>query len=229
MEEQIKQKYSTIHKHLFFPNRYIKYFAMFLFIILPFVGFYLGMKYQEIVTINIPVVQVSKTAISKSLTPSIPKSISFASKKLGITFFHTPFIGYGSENENFTKNPHVKTLEEGNRVYVYIDGDNPRDGPFVEVLIKSPTDTIVQAVKKITFNYPDSCEVKINQTNRYPTSYEEAYINCNVPGPGGDNAFYLIDSDYPTKILYIRLGGYPIESSLGNYNSDWADTLKITN
>jgi hypothetical protein len=68
MEEQIKQANPTLHKQLFVPNKYVKYFAMFLFILLPFVGFYLGMKYQENTTVNNPITSaVQETAVSSPI------------------------------------------------------------------------------------------------------------------------------------------------------------------
>jgi len=52
MEEKIRNYNPTLHKYLFTVTTFSKFLAMFLFILLPFVGFYLGMKYQQIVPLN---------------------------------------------------------------------------------------------------------------------------------------------------------------------------------
>jgi hypothetical protein len=53
-----------LHKYLFTITTFSKLLAMILFIALPFLGFYLGMQYQQKVTITTPVVsEVQKTAI----------------------------------------------------------------------------------------------------------------------------------------------------------------------
>jgi hypothetical protein len=55
MEEKIKLKNSTLHRYLFTVTTFSKLLAMFLFILFPLVGFYLGMKYQQKVAVAIPV------------------------------------------------------------------------------------------------------------------------------------------------------------------------------
>jgi hypothetical protein len=63
MEEQIKQANPTLHRYLFTVTTFSKLLALSLFIILPFVGFYLGMQYQQKITVSAPVVsEVQKTA-----------------------------------------------------------------------------------------------------------------------------------------------------------------------
>ena len=56
MEEEIKLKNPTIHRYLFTVTIFSKLLALSLFIILPLLGFYLGMKYQEQITVNSPVI-----------------------------------------------------------------------------------------------------------------------------------------------------------------------------
>ena len=60
MEEPIKQANPTLHKYLFTVTTFSKLLAMFLFISLPFIGFYLGMQYQQKLTVT-PVVSEIKT------------------------------------------------------------------------------------------------------------------------------------------------------------------------
>ena len=73
MEEKIKQANPTLHRYLFTVTTFSKLLAMILFIVFPFVGFYLGMRYQKQITVNTTaVLEVQKTVI---LTP-IPSSTS---------------------------------------------------------------------------------------------------------------------------------------------------------
>jgi len=77
MEEKIEQSNSTLHKYLFTVTTFSKLLAMTLFIALPFLGFYLGMKYQQKVTVApiVSEVQRNPTAITK---PTITTEVSIA-------------------------------------------------------------------------------------------------------------------------------------------------------
>jgi hypothetical protein len=55
MEEKIKQANPTLHRYLFTVTTFSKLLALSLFIILPFLGFYLGMQYQQKVTVVTPI------------------------------------------------------------------------------------------------------------------------------------------------------------------------------
>jgi hypothetical protein len=83
MEEKIKLKNPSLHRYLFTVTTFSKLLAMFLFILLPFLGFYLGMQYQQKITAVAPAVsEVQKIPtpsptliLSPSVTPNIsPKS-----------------------------------------------------------------------------------------------------------------------------------------------------------
>jgi hypothetical protein len=52
MEEHIKRSNPTLHKYLFTVTTFSKILAMALFIALPFIGFYLGMQYQQKITVS---------------------------------------------------------------------------------------------------------------------------------------------------------------------------------
>jgi hypothetical protein len=67
MEEQLKQANPTLQRYLFTVTTFSKLLAMFLFILLPFVGFYLGMQYQQKVTVSTPIV----SEVQKTPTPTI--------------------------------------------------------------------------------------------------------------------------------------------------------------
>lgn len=75
MEEQIKQTNPTLHRYLFTVTTFSKILAMLLFILLPFVGFYLGIQYQQKVTIPPVASEVQKTVIlAPTLTPKAVNS-----------------------------------------------------------------------------------------------------------------------------------------------------------
>jgi hypothetical protein len=52
MQEKLKDSHPILHKYLFTVTTLSKLLAMFLFIILPFIGFYLGMQYQRIISVQ---------------------------------------------------------------------------------------------------------------------------------------------------------------------------------
>ena len=66
MEDKIKQTNPTLHKYLFTVTTFSKLLAMIIFITLPFVGFYLGMKYQQQITVTVPIVK----EVQKITTPT---------------------------------------------------------------------------------------------------------------------------------------------------------------
>ena len=70
MEEQIKQTNPTLHKYLFTVTTFSKFLAMILFIALPFVGFYLGMQYQQKITVASPVILETQKKPISSPTPT---------------------------------------------------------------------------------------------------------------------------------------------------------------
>lgn len=70
MIEKLQQSHPKIYKHFFTVTTFSKLVALSMFIVLPFVGFYLGMKYQqEITVVNTPIVsEIQKIAFP---TPTV--------------------------------------------------------------------------------------------------------------------------------------------------------------
>jgi hypothetical protein len=91
--EKLSQQHPKIYKHFFTVTTFSKLLALGLFIILPFVGFYLGMKYQQMVTIvNSPIVSsVQKTAI---LIPTITQNPTKTSSIESWEKYTNPTYGY---------------------------------------------------------------------------------------------------------------------------------------
>jgi len=82
--EKLKQSHPKIYKHFFTVTTFSKLVALSLFIILPFVGFYLGMKYQEMVTVaTTPVVSCVQNITVKNSTTPIPTSTAVANPTVG--------------------------------------------------------------------------------------------------------------------------------------------------
>lgn len=120
MEEKFKQTNPTLHKYLFTVTTFSKLLAMFLFVLLPFVGFYLGMKYQEKITNQNPEAfqlekksaeTKTKESLSKTVNPS--KTIGYASN---ITFKLVNTAGWKTfSNGMFTfKYPKEYSIESKN-------------------------------------------------------------------------------------------------------------------
>jgi hypothetical protein len=87
MEEKIKQANPTLHRYLFTVTTFSKILAMILFIALPFLGFYLGMQYQQKLTVSTPVIsRVQNNTISTFKTvPTTQPSLISASNETGKT------------------------------------------------------------------------------------------------------------------------------------------------
>ncbi len=66
MEEKIKKANPTLYRYLFTVTTFSKLLALGLFIILPFLGFYLGMHYQQKITTVTPVI----SEVQKIPTPT---------------------------------------------------------------------------------------------------------------------------------------------------------------
>ena len=65
----MKAKNPTIHRYLFTVTSFSKLLAMTLFITLPFIGFYLGMQYQQKLTISTPFVSKAQETAVATPTP----------------------------------------------------------------------------------------------------------------------------------------------------------------
>lgn len=104
MEEKIKQTNPTLHRYLFTVTTFSKLLAMFLFVLLPFVGFYLGMIYQANTT-----AQTSKaTTVQKANTQNIVTTKKNSEAVINInkaTFSEFCKLSYCPENKTANKSP----------------------------------------------------------------------------------------------------------------------------
>ncbi len=89
MEDEIKRLNPTLHKCLFTITTFSKILAIILFIVLPFVGFYLGMKYQQKITVVAPSVQGFKNIPTPTLTTLVLRD-----EKAGFEFKYPSSMKY---------------------------------------------------------------------------------------------------------------------------------------
>ena len=74
MIEKLKASHPKIYKHFFTVTTFSKLVALSMFIIFPFIGFYLGMKYQQRITAPVPVVLEAQGVAIPTPTPSTTAS-----------------------------------------------------------------------------------------------------------------------------------------------------------
>ena len=179
-------------------------------------------------------------------TPTNPDSIHFTSQKLAISF------DYAKETAMTPPYP-IKTIEEGSKVYVYVDnGTNPHTGQWVEVFQKEKTQTVADAIKqKFLANYAaKDCSVSMQTTYpdkaKLPTNYEIAEITFPQPTDANEpwfaNAdkcpatytttngisYFLMDKNHPDKYVYFSIGQYGIPAGTRNEKELWQDTFRFT-
>jgi hypothetical protein len=155
MEEQIKQANPNLHRYLFTVTTFSKLLAMFLFIVLPFVGFYLGMKYQEKVTVTTPTIpQVQKSAIPTSTIIPIDTSnwktysntkTSYSFKYPANLYFYTPRKASSSAGFAILDYQVISTAPESS-----IDIDGVPAGDYLDFYVEdnSSNQSIKDWVKK---------------------------------------------------------------------------------
>jgi hypothetical protein len=86
MEEKIKVNNPTLHRYLFTVTTFSKLLAMALFVILPFLGFYLGYKYHQQLTASTPVI----TEVNKTIIPNPTSNPSNSNITNKPSAMHTP-------------------------------------------------------------------------------------------------------------------------------------------
>lgn len=186
------------------------------------------------------------TAVSTVLPSKSPESLQFVSQKLGIGFSYASALPEQPDSI-------IKTLEEGDKVYVYAASitKNPQDGQWVEVFQKDPNLTLADAIKKQFLANYSSADCFVSLQSRYPDSvklpdnYEVAEISYPAPSdttaPGWANAdkcpqmytttngisYFAMDKNHPDKYAYFSIGQYGIPSGTTNKQSMWQDTFRF--
>ena len=122
MEELIKQKNPTLHRYLFTVTTLSKLLAMFFFILFPFVGFYLGMMYQDKLNVTIPVVsKVSKTEVLiPTINPTITTIPTISKPKFVIKELNNGNINYENLDYGFS-------IQYPKQMNVFVPYDNKEE------------------------------------------------------------------------------------------------------
>jgi len=157
---------------------------------------------------------------TSSIPPLNPMSNRFSSTELGIVFDT-------AKNLQDSGNTPVLTQPNGSRVYVYASGTEASTGQYVDNLSKVSTDSTVAAVQKITASDPRfaTCTFEVSPQEIYPPTYERVIPTC--PNEiGGGMEFFLTDSLHPTRLLYIKIGQYSLDSA-SDSRVPWQDTLRF--
>lgn len=183
--------------------------------------------------------------LTATLTPTInPNSNVFTSQDLGVSFYYT------KESTGGVGGTKVLVKEIGNKIYVYSASTQPESGQYLEMFAKDKNQTLIDAVKsKILTGYSlDDCLVKtISGTfsgQSYSANFELAQIGVPTTAgvdmetlseevkkcPAGYVAFgglnyFLMDSTYPDKFIFLSIGQYGIGSGIGD--KAWQNTIKF--
>ena len=254
MEENLAQKESKLHKYLFTVTSFSKFLAMLLFIVLPFVGFYLGMKYQALTNQPINdntsldnITSSSSNTVAAKITgkpskyayPTFPpiQTKTFVSKDLGISFMYP--VGGDTYPSNF--NLEVKVV--GTKILLGNEINS------IQVFKKDPSETLEQAVIK---NVLSGYSLSVCQIKSYPNSAFSKYMNLNFPNheaifidnttevanensncpayftPHDGNNFFVTDINHPDKFIFIRSGVSVLNVTPNNKDGkSWVETIKM--
>lgn len=203
-------------------------------------GFFL---YQTQIFKPQPVVQNSTTptptesaTYTPTPTPTVqanPNANVFSSAKLGISFDYAK-LAYDSKK--------VGVKEEGNKVYIFMEGTDPNSGQWVEVFSKSKTDSLTDAIKKkFLVGYPEA-DCQVEEKSAPPNQTAQIVVPAD-PGEGMDTlsakwekcpatytstnglSYFLMNQDHKDKFVYFSIGQYGIPSGTGDV--PWQDTIKF--
>lgn len=168
------------------------------------------------------------------VTPTIailPKTGSniYLSNNLRIAFYYTPTEG----------DQPIHVTETSDKIFVYSGSQEYTQGKYVQVLQKDPTQTLQQALENIiTSNGStlNNCKVYLGSP-AYPNNpkYQTGMIlysatNQSQTGcpitytKSGGISYFLMDSLYPSKLLFFSIGQDAIYSNTDGSNS-WENTI----
>jgi hypothetical protein len=186
VEEKIKQSNPSLHRYLFTVTTFSKLLAIVLFIVLPFVGFYLGMKYQQKVTLTAPVVSdVQKNTIPTPI-PALP----------GLSKYEDAYVSFYYPSDWKIKNQYE--LSDSNGAYL--------------LSIIAPVDNSLTSARTKNKNLYFSASILIAKNDRFQrlckedcTVYSVEKVSPKSPSSNG----MLVVSDwgsqgYPQVVEYTR-------------------------
>jgi hypothetical protein len=190
MEEKIKQVNPTLHRYLFTVTTFSKLLAMFLFILLPFLGFYLGMQYQQKVTVAPIVSEVQKTAIPAPIPTSINLSNWNAYSGTNFTF---------SYPNNWYKYPVIR--------------EGPNGGFEIQAFANYPYDERKMSSRSINRFEDDYVQLQVDSN-----TYKDTYDFLQSISPGAEEIFHGVK--FTRDENFIHNGNTFILSSTNTMSQD---------
>lgn len=152
-------------------------------------------------------------------TSADPTSTRFYSTDLGIIFDTAKTLPATTAT--------IQTKVVGSRVYIYGSTTQYTTGQYIDVLSKVSTDDVATAAQKIAGTDPNfkNCTFTITSQTTYPPSYQMAQPTCPA-APGAGLSYFLADSEYPTRLLFVSIGQYAMPAS-SNPQTKWQDTIRF--
>lgn len=228
-------------------------------IVLLIIGFFVLLMVTSVASFQVGVRQTNaKSSFIPRTTPSpssnpvkfqgITEPTVYKSDKLGISFVYAANLG-GLQR--------INVKETKNKIYLYVDGQSPESGKFVEVSEKEAKDTLEQALLKRANKAakPNNCRYSgesIQSKSRYYPSGKTytlgdigpANIDANAsidvidsemrkcnPSSRGGVGYFLTDSVHPNKLLYFSFGHDNLPSGLttkgNNMSYNWDETIQF--
>ena len=174
-----------------------KILAAMIFVAFPFLGFFLGIKYQKnfdlqtILTLRREISIMSKEIeeINQDKTDLLNKEgtlETYTSKDLGISFSYF-------QPEKFSAP--LKVKEIGDKIYLYVNSsktepDEPTKGQFIQVFNKDPQQDLKETIKtNFLQNYSlEDCIVATPSLGKRYSTYNpnNEYLRIDLPGPVED-------------------------------------------
>lgn len=189
MEEQIKQSNPILHKYLFTVTTFSKLLAMFLFILFPFVGFYLGMKYEEKAMVVTPLMTIPKITPSPTVSSFFTYPISQTNSDIDISNWKTYSISTNPVNYS------IAFPAEWKKAY-------PGDGGSTNYV--SP-DKLIEVITESSVRGLSGQENTIDIIANMAASISKKPVYRNIINIDGHRAIIQeATSDYDTRVsLYI--------------------------
>jgi len=230
MKEKIRQANTTFHRYLFTATTFSKILAMILFIVLPFVGLYLGMRYQQQLGLSAttptqvtylqihnallfqPIPSSVVTASTSFSTPSGEITVdtsgnwkTFTNTQLG---FSVTFPSRGIES-TWTKEGTVETeIECGKRLFNVVSHKQGVSG----IRLDSFFDIWVENSTQIINDMLNSANDDLKQ---YHLTVNDIYDITHIVGSGADEAILFIRK--PKLQLPVGDDGIPYSYTIAIY------------
>ena len=200
MEEKIKQANPTLHRYLFTVTTFSKLLAMSLFIFLPFIGFYLGMQYQQRATVAPIILNVQKTVTptsSPQQTPNVKNGI-YANKVYGFTFnIPAGYQAFEGTQDDVSVEPSGQGAPQPSIFHVLINDPNNRPNYKLSKFQINPAlikdIKIGEVVKRDDgTSYTRSDDIIVGAIKAYVIEDLNALDTSHVIVPGGFKNVYFI-------------------------------------